>query len=100
MKYGIIYSMDNENIVKEVQELKKLNKENFELLQHNNRILRRIQKKMRTQTAVRILYWAVLIGSTLGMYYYLQPVFDTISNQYDGLISLPDKILPTNVLDF
>ena len=85
---------------REIARLKELVEENLELSRRNNKILRKLQRSMRAHAIMRVLYMVVIIGSMLGIYYYLQPLFDTISQQYNDLISLPDRIIPEDIVNW
>lgn len=74
------------------QSLEKLIKENLELSQENNKILRKMQRAARWGRFFKIIFWLVIIGTTAGTYYYLQPVLSGMIDSYQGLISGVGKI--------
>jgi hypothetical protein len=76
----------------ELRELKELVQENIELTQRNNRMLRKMKAAMNRAAIARIIYWVIILGTMLGIYYYLQPVFETFTERYEALVALPDKI--------
>ena len=88
------------NSSEESQEMKEQLAEVTKLARENNKIMRKIQRSMRAGLLFRVLYWVIVIGSMLGVYYYLQPFMDNIKDTYGELISIPDKIkdfeLPVN----
>ena len=79
---------------REIEQLRQMMEENLELSRRNYRIAKRLQASMRRSAIMRAIYWIVIIGSMLGIYYYLQPLFETVSGQYEQLISLPEKLSP------
>ena len=83
----------------ELEELRDDIEANTKLLEHNNKMLRKIQSSMRTKTFLTFLYWAIVIGSMYGLYYYLQPVVEGVSTAYDNLITIPDKLQISNIID-
>ena len=56
-----------------------------ELTEENNKILRGIRRSGRIANAFRILYWALIIGSAVGAYYFIQPYIDAITAGYSGM---------------
>jgi len=54
----------------------------YDLAKENNHILHGIRRSNRLSSVVRVLYWTVIIGASLGAYYYIQPYLDTVLNAY------------------
>ncbi|MBU1246370.1 hypothetical protein KJ973_01140 [Patescibacteria group bacterium] len=81
-----------ENNQGELQDIKEQLAEMQKLARDNNKILRHIQRSAYVGIFFRILYWALIIGSMLGLYYYLQPFLDNIVETFNVLISVPEKI--------
>ncbi|MCK5096331.1 MAG: hypothetical protein KAR24_03185 [Candidatus Pacebacteria bacterium] len=78
-----------EDLQQDIQErVEKLEK----LVKDNNKILHRIQRHMRVGALLRVVYWVVIIGSMLGLYYYLQPFVAPFVETYNELIEFPEKI--------
>lgn len=65
-------------------EEKDLLRKTIALEQENNEILRKMQRSMRIQRFLSILYWTFIIGSLLGLYYFIQPYIEQILNVYSG----------------
>jgi TRAP-type C4-dicarboxylate transport system permease small subunit len=65
-------------------ESKKILLETLELVQKNNNILQSLRRSMRIQRIMSFLYWALIIGSAFGAYYFLQPYIDQLMNVYSG----------------
>ena len=60
-----------------------------ELVEDNNRILRRLQRAKRWGAFFHFLYWVALLLLAAGSYYYVQPYLDRlrpILPQLDGII--------------
>ena len=65
-------------------EEKELFKRSIALAEENNDILRSMQRSMRFQRIMSILYWLFIIGSAVGAYYLIQPYIQAISGAYSG----------------
>lgn len=48
----------------------------YSLVKENNDILRSMQKRGRISFGLRILYWALIIGISVGAFYFIQPYVD------------------------
>jgi hypothetical protein len=70
---------------------KKLLEETLELSKENNKILKKLHGAMRISRAIKVVYWVIIIGSMLGVYYYFQPFIDSIKGSADGIMSLFGK---------
>ncbi len=57
--------------------------ETLELAQENNRILRSIQRARRWGIAFSILKWVIIIGSSVGLYYYFEPQINSVMDAWD-----------------
>lgn len=75
-------------------EEKELIKKTFRLAEENNKILRKMRSSMRWGRALRILYWIIIIGATVGAFYYIQPYIDQLMGVYSGLGDLQNVLLP------
>lgn len=45
----------------------------LEITHENNKILRSMRRTQRWSSLFRFVYWAVILGSIFGVYYYFQP---------------------------
>jgi len=61
-------------------EEKSLLERTYKMAEENNSMLRSIKRTNRIGTIFRIIYWVVLIGAALGVYYYLQPYLEGVSD--------------------
>jgi uncharacterized protein (UPF0333 family) len=66
-------------------EERRLLEETHALTQENSNILKSIQRAGRVSMAFRVLYWGVIIASSVGAYYLIQPYVDTLKEAYSGL---------------
>ena len=57
-------------------EERSLLRQTYELAQENNTILRGIRRANRFSMAFKIFYWLVIIGVTLGAFYFVQPYLE------------------------
>ncbi len=64
----------------------------YELSQENNEILRSLLRREKFATYMRLIYWLVIIGAVFGLYYYVEPVINYISNNSSGLRDFFDSI--------
>lgn len=72
-------------IEEKIESLEKITKD-------NNRVLRSIQSHMRMSTLMNVLYYVVIVGSMIGLYYYFQPFINEFIKTQQYIISIPDKI--------
>ena len=63
---------------------KQLLQKTLELEKENNSILRSMQRAMRFQRIMNVLYWVFIIGSAVGAYYLIQPYIEAITGAYGG----------------
>lgn len=62
--------------------LENLLEENIKLAKENNKILHKIHRHIKWGRAMRIFYFILIIGSSFGAYYILQPYIDTVRESY------------------
>ena len=72
-------------------EEKNISVESLELLKENNKILKKLHRSMKMSRAIKAIYWVIIIGSMLGVYYYFQPFIDNLTGTFDGVTSLIGK---------
>ncbi len=59
-----------------------MDKETRELIEENNKILRRMQSHQRWGSFFQTIYWIFIIGSFIGVYYYLKPVLNAFGTSF------------------
>jgi hypothetical protein len=68
---------------------KELLEKTYELEKENNRMLRSIRNSGRWALIFRVFYWLIIIGLSVGAFYFIQPylqsLMDTYSNVQDSI---------------
>ncbi len=57
-------------------EEKSLLERTYKMAEENNAILRSIRRTARIGTVMKVLYWVVIIGLSVGAFYFLQPYLE------------------------
>lgn len=52
----------------------------YRLAVENNELLHNLKRRARLATAVKVLYWTVIIGLSFGAFYFIQPYIDFVKN--------------------
>lgn len=73
-------------------EIKRLVEKVLEVSEENNKILRGIQRANRWAIAFRIFYWLIIIGLSVGAFYFIQPYIDQLMEVYGGLRGGVDQV--------
>lgn len=68
---------------------KSLLERTYRLSVENNEILRSIRRGNRWSMAMRLLYWAVIIGASVGAYYFIQPYINAVTEAYGNISGSP-----------
>lgn len=69
------------------QEIKRLLQENQALLKDNNELLHKIRRSALWATAFRVVWFAVIIGSPLALYYFfLEPNLTSLQSAFEILL--------------
>ena len=66
------------------------------LAQDNNKILRSMRRSMFWARVISMIYWALIIGSAVGAYYFIQPYLNqaiSIYNTAQGNLDNVGKII-------
>ncbi len=61
---------------------KELLQKSYDLSLENNKILRGIRSSNRWGRFFHFVYWVIIIGVSLGAFYYLQPYVKVLSDAY------------------
>jgi len=76
------------------EEIENLLRKNLEVTKENNKILGKIHRYIKWSRALRALYWIIIIGSTLGLYYFIQPFIDNVRDVISDPQSTLSNLLP------
>ncbi len=68
-------------------EVKHLLEENLKLSKENNELLIKIRSVQRWSQITRIFYWFLIIGITVGAFYFIKPYLGNLLNIYTGRVS-------------
>ena len=52
----------------------------LDLVKENNKMLRKIRRGQKRSQIVRIAYWLIIIGISVGAYYYIQPYINMLQD--------------------
>ena len=63
-------------------DIKKLLEDNLNLNKENNRLLLKLYNIQRWAQVTRIIYWFIIIGITIGAFYFIKPFLSGILNVY------------------
>jgi uncharacterized membrane protein len=67
------------------QQEREILKKTLELSQENNKMLHSIMRGMFWGRVTRIIYWAIIIGASIGLYYYIEPYLNTAIDAYGNV---------------
>jgi cytoskeletal protein RodZ len=59
---------------------KELLKATYKLAEENNAILKKMRRNQRIASLLRVLYWVIVIGIGVGIFYFIQPYVDSVTN--------------------
>lgn len=68
-------------------ELKDMIRKNLELSSENNKMLHSIKRGMFWGKVMRVVYWVIILGIGVGLYYYIEPYIDSAVGAYGGIKS-------------
>ncbi len=63
---------------------KKLLEETYSLAEENNKMLHSIKRSMIWARIMSILYWVLIIGVSVGAFYFIQPFLDQAMSVYNN----------------
>lgn len=76
--------MDIEELADRVDELTKITED-------NNKMIRSLYQRARISTVFILLKWVIIIGITVGSFYYIQPYIESVMGVYTNLIGGGEK---------
>ena len=62
------------------------------LAEDNNRMLHSIKRTMFMARIMSVLYWVLIIGVSVGAFYFIQPYLDQLMDTYSGAKSNLDNL--------
>ena len=60
-------------------------KKSLEFSQENNKILHSLKRQMLWGRIFRIVYWVLIIGAAIGVYYYIDPYINQAIDAYGSV---------------
>ncbi len=73
-------------------DLRKKILELYDLTKENNKMLHSLRRAQRWASIMRVIYWILILGISVGAYYYIQPHLDQILGLYTQNQSFIDKV--------
>jgi hypothetical protein len=73
------------DIVAEIAELNKKIDKLTTLIEENQHMVRNLYQRARMATVFIFIKWFIIIGITIGSYYYIQPFINTLIGIYSGV---------------
>ncbi|MEK7478019.1 MAG: hypothetical protein AAB645_01460 [Patescibacteria group bacterium] len=68
------------------EEIKDLLEKNLKVSEENNDLLKGIIRHSRWSLALTIIKWVIIVGVTLGAYYYFEPLWNKTMDLYRSII--------------
>ncbi|MDE2031065.1 MAG: hypothetical protein KGI58_02270 [Patescibacteria group bacterium] len=63
-------------------ETKQLLQENLDIAKENNLMLKKMVRSQKWTNIYRVVYWGIIILSSVGAYYFIQPFLGNLLNVY------------------
>jgi hypothetical protein len=57
----------------------------LELSEENNQLLKKLVRHARWSRFIRIAYWLIIIGASVGVFYFFQPYIDQLISTYRSI---------------
>ena len=64
------------------QEERSLLEENLRMSRENNRLLIKVRSVQRWAQITRVVYWFLIIGISIGAFYFIEPFLSSLGNVY------------------
>jgi len=77
-------------------ESKKLLENIYSLEYENNKMLRSMKRSMVWGQIMSVVYWLIIIGVSIGAFYFLQPYINKMLNLYNSVSGVEQKLNPDN----
>jgi hypothetical protein len=94
-KYGIpkfVFYLFYDNILDMEPEDKKMLEKIYELAEENNEMLHKVRSVQKRQYLFQIIRWALIIGISIGAFYFLQPYVDNFQYFLEDTSETIEKI--------
>jgi len=65
----------------EIEDRRKIQR-TLDLVEENNKMLKKMVRSMRWTRLMHIIYALVIIGASIGIFYYVQPIFNQLLETY------------------
>ena len=75
----------NDDIKAEIDELKEKIDELTTLVEENHRMTKNLYQRARMATIVVFIKWFLIVGITLGSFYFIQPLINNLAGIYGGV---------------
>ncbi len=63
----------------------------LKITKENNEILHSMKRHQRWASIFRAVYWLIIIGVSLGAYYFIQPYLESIMEAYQSITGTASK---------
>ena len=73
-------------MTEDTDEIKRLLRKNLEVSKETLKYSKKVYNSQRLTKWLQILYWAVILGMVLGVYYYIQPLIGDVVETYNSVI--------------
>ena len=80
-------------------ESKKILQDTFALVEDNNKMLHHIRRSQRMASFMRAFYWIIIIGVSIGSFYYLEPYFNKVISLYNSISGTEQQLNSSSVGD-
>lgn len=80
-------------------ETKKLLEHTAAMVDENNILLRKMNRRAKWESFMHIIYWILIIAVTLGSYYFVEPYFQKIVSTYQAVQAGANKVNNFNPID-
>lgn len=88
-----------QNIEQELEQIKNDLVRIEDLVSENHDMIRRLHRAYRFNLFVSIIKWALIIGFTLGIFYYIQPYLEGVLKLYGSINSITGGVENTGGID-
>ncbi|MDD5068413.1 MAG: hypothetical protein PHS53_04885 [Candidatus Pacebacteria bacterium] len=66
-------------------EIKTLLEKNLALNQENNQLLKKMNRRAKFGSIMHLIYWLIIIGFSVGSYYFIQPYINQLISTYSSI---------------